>query len=92
MIKDSKKSRRFSKSFILGALILYVSFGLVALGYYYQYYYGFPILETAAESESAEDTQEVSEAEKNTIPGKSAHEKYDIEEGNAGAARDLDIE
>ena len=74
----------------MGALILYVAFGIVALGYYFQEYYDFFTIETDAEN-GIEDVQEDPGDGQSIAPDNSSHRKYNTEEGTAGAARDIDI-
>ncbi len=74
----------------MGALLLYVAFGIVALGYYFQGY--FDVFATEADADAGiEDTQEDPDDGQDVTPESSSHKKYDTDEGNAGAARDLDI-
>ena len=72
----------------MGALLLYVAFGIVALGYYFQDF--FDVFVTEADT-GIEDTQEDSGDGQDITPERSSPKKYDTDEGNAGAARDLDI-
>lgn len=92
MEKDKIKSQKITRGLILGALVLYVFLGGGALRYYFYdpYDEDDPGIE-AEKSLDAIDHKEATET-KALMPTKPAQKPYDTQKGEAGAARDLDIE
>ena len=92
MVKGKEKSRKMSKGLILGALALYVVFGGIAIGVYFRDFNAqtsSPAAEAEAESGTLTQSPAPSEVYVRDDP---VAERYDTDEGTAGAARDLDLE
>ena len=97
MGEEKAKNKKVTKALILGALVLYVIFGGISLGYYYKVFYAAPVRSSEADEESSKTvnetvTETVPAPTKAVVPTQAPKEPYDTDEGNAGAARDLDIE
>ncbi len=93
MGEEKAKNKKVTRALILGALVLYVVFGGMALGYYFKNFYISPASISEAEAESSEEyTEKAPAPTKAVVPTQAPKEPYDTDEGNAGAARDLDIE
>ena len=97
MGEEKAKNKKVTKALILGALVLYVIFGGISLGYYYKVFYAAPVRSSEADEESSKMvnetvTETVPAPTKAVVPTQAPKEPYDTDEGNAGAARDLDIE